>query len=575
MRTVSTVGGRVCGASVLLLAAATACQNGLAPPPLAMDAGLDAYTPHPDSGKGPGNDAGADRSTPPDSSASSSSSSSASSTGTADAAADGPPVYPVPASWNATYTRPSDGDGLAQRQACAFKRGAMPAQTTGPSTAIGSAIPIEHIVVLMQENRSFDSYFGHLAAYEATQGINNTIESAPADAGNPDYPRDQTDGGTAPDAGMHPWVHAPQLCFFDTAHSWGAAHIEYDNGLNDGFYYANNANVDSSPSGEMGIAAAQLSGERAMWWYDQTDLPFYYALYSTFAMADHYHSALLGSTYPNRLFLDCATSLGLTTNDFPNISQYPTPETPLVIFDELAVRGIGFTWYVDGGAADELLPFVTVIGTPAAPEGRYGRNPIAPFSQFLADAQSGNLPAVSFLDGDNLNETTTGNDEHPPDEIEQGQQFVWQVVNAITTSPNWSTTALFITYDENGGIYDHVPPPPACKPDDLAPVLTDSLDQSQPGQFDRYGFRVPFVVVSPYAKKNYVSHAVYSHTSIIRFIEAKFTLPALTARDANEDPFTDMFDWQSPPFMTPPTFPMPTVDQAAVTQCTSELMPMN
>jgi phospholipase C len=203
--------------------------------------------------------------------------------------------------------------------------------------------------------------------------------------------------------------------------------------------------------------------------------------------------------------------------------------------------------------------------------GRYGRNPTATFMQFLADAKAGTLPAVSFIDGDNENETTTGNDEHPPSEIEIGQQFVWQVVNAVTTSPEWSSTALFITYDENGGIYDHVVPPPACKPDNIAPILTDSLDESQPAQFNQYGFRVPFVVVSPYAKKSYVSHTTYSHTSITRFIEAKFKIPALTARDANEDPFTDLFDWQNPPFMTPPSFTQPTIDQTAVTACTAEL----
>jgi phospholipase C len=484
--------------------------------------------------------------------------------------------YAIPAAWNATYTRPSDDAATAGQTACTYARGAMPAQTTGPGTAIGVDIPIQHIVVLVQENRSFDSYLGHLQAYEATQGITNTIESAPESSSNPDYPVNQTSPEAgAPDAGAdaatHPWMHAPQLCFFDTQHSWGGAHIEYDKGLNDGFYFINNGQGDTGES-TTGIAPAQLSGERAMWWYDQTDIPFHYDLYSTFAMADHYHSALLGPTYPNRMYVYSGTSFGLTTNTFPNINAYPTVETPVIIFDELAVRGISFNWYedteFDGGVTAAPAPDIVLTVTATK---RYGRNPVLNFSQFLVDAQNGTLPQVSFIDGDNENETPTGNDEHPPSEVEVGQHFVWQVVNAVTTSPNWKDTVLFVTYDENGGIFDHVVPPPACKPDNLPPVLTDPLDESQPGEFNQYGFRVPFVAVSPYAKKSYVSHTLYSHTSIIRFIESKFQLPALTARDANSDPFSDLFDWQNPPFMTPPTFAEPTINEAAVAQCVTEL----
>jgi phospholipase C len=264
------------------------------------------------------------------------------------------------------------------------------------------------------------------------------------------------------------------------------------------------------------------------------------------------------------MYLYSATSFGLTGNTFPDISAYPTVETPVILFDELAVRGVSFAWYTDMGAPAEGI--VVQFGEP-----RYGFNPTKQFTQFLADAKSGNLPAVSFIDGDNLNETPTGNDEHPPAEIEIGQQFTWQIVNAVMSSPEWSSTVLFITYDENGGTYDHVVPPAACEPDSLQPVLATPLDQSQPGAFNQYGFRVPFVAISPYSKKSYVSHATYSHTSITRFIEAKFAIPALTARDANADPFTDLFDWTSAPFMTPPTFSEPTIDQAAVTQCTTAL----
>jgi phospholipase C len=497
---------------------------------------------------------------------------------TKDAGTDSTPApgvdsgFAVPSSWNATYPRPTDTAAAASRTACTFTRGDMPAQTLGTGTALDTDIPIEHVVVLIQENRSFDSYFGHLAKYEATKGITNTIESAPDTTTNPAYPVDQADAGTlGPDAATaSPYQHAPQLCFFDTNHSWGGAHVEYDHGLNDGFYFMNNGAGDTGEK-TTGIAPAQLTGNRALWWYDERDIPFHYDLYSTFAMADHYHSALLGPTYPNRMYLYSGTSFGLTSNSFPDITADPTAETPVIIFDELAVRGVSFNWYEDQQPGhSQAAPSPDIVLNIQAMK-RYGRNPVLPFTQFLADATAGTLPSVSFIDGDNLNETPTGNDEHPPSEIEIGQQFVWSIVNAVTTSPEWKSTALFIVYDENGGIYDHVVPPAACKPDGLAPVLTDTLDKSQPGQFDQYGFRVPFVVVSPYAKKSYVSHTTYSHTSITRFIEAKWKLPALTARDANADPFTDMFDWTAPPFMTPPTFAQPTIDLAAVTACTTEL----
>ena len=117
---------------------------------------------------------------------------------------------------------------------------------------------------------------------------------------------------------------------------------------------------------------------------------------------------------------------------------------------------------------------------------------------------------------------------------------------AVTTSPQWAHTALFITWDENGGEYDHLPPSPACVPDNNPPQLTGT-DVGIPGTFNRYGFRVPLIVVSPYAKKGYASHNVYDHTSIARFIEAKFKIPALTARDANADALDGSLRLHRPP----------------------------
>src|SRR4029077_2809191 len=138
-------------------------------------------------------------------------------------------------------------------------------------------------------------------------------------------------------------------------------------------------------------------------------------------------------------------------------------------------------------------------------------------------------------------------------------EFASRVINALLASPQWPRAALFLTYDEHGGFYDHVPPRPACTPDDVAPALQAGDD---PGAYDRYGFRVPMVVVSPFARRQYVSHRVYDHTSILRFIETRFDLPALTRRDAHADAMLRMFDFGTPPFTTPPALPAAPIDQA-------------
>jgi phospholipase C len=187
----------------------------------------------------------------------------------------------------------------------------------------------------------------------------------------------------------------------------------------------------------------------------------------------------------------------------------------------------------------------------------------------MKDIANGTLPDVSFMMGDEVSETS---DEGPSDLPGIGGSVVESIIRALWASPSWKDTAVFITYDENGGIADHVPPAPACVPDSYPPH--DGNGNSLPGAFDTTGFRVPFIVVSPYAKNHYVSHVVHDHTSITRFIEARFGLPALTARDANAAPPMEMFDFKNPPFMTPPTIAKTTtVPQAILTQCNQSLAP--
>jgi phospholipase C len=202
---------------------------------------------------------------------------------------------------------------------------------------------------------------------------------------------------------------------------------------------------------------------------------------------------------------------------------------------------------------------------------RWGRKVTHFESDFIADAKAGTLPQVVFLDTNVVSEGPKNPNEHPPAQVQIGQKWTSDMVHALFASPQWGKSALFFMYDEHGGYYDHVPPPPACKPDAHDP--TDKAGNAVGGAFDRYGFRVPFIVVSPFAKKGFVSHKTYDHASIVRFIQAKFRVPALTARDANSDIPTDMFDFANPPFATPPTIAEPTVDQTEVDYCSQTYPP--
>ncbi len=455
--------------------------------------------------------------------------------------------------WDRAVKRPpSEKTAAGLRGECTYKRGALPGETLGPELPLDKEIPIRTVVVIMQENRSFDSYFGHLNQYTGR----TDIESAPAGTSNPEKV------GVA-GSPKHPWTHAKMLCVSDTNHEWAGSHLEYDDGKMDGFFQANQGFTES---GQPRVAASATTGDRAMWWYDERDIPFYYDLASTFGIGDHYHSSLLGPTYPNRDFLYAATSLGVTTGHSMDLSGRG-PETNTFIFDELDKRNISWTIYVDG------FPHIPRVGAAVGLGfgSRWGTGDqynehFKPMYQFRSAAKDGTLPQVVFVDA-NITEDSRGEDEHPPSDIQVGQKFVSDTIHTLFASPSWKDMAIFFTYDEHGGIYDHVAPPAACPPDDLTPVLETDEDKAYPGAFDRLGVRVPFVVVSPYAKKGFVSHKTYDHTSITRFIETKFKLPALTNRDANADPLLDFFDFDHPPFVTPPTIAEPVVDKAGYSAC--------
>ncbi len=446
---------------------------------------------------------------------------------------------PTPTEWDRAVTRVPEAQAAASRAACRFERGTLADESLGSEIPVGADIPIDTIVILMQENRSFDSYFGHFGKYAGR----TDVESSPEDATNPE----DTANPASP---KHPYRHGAHLCFADTDHSWAASHRQWNNGKNDGFFQTNDG------------ASAPRDGERALWWYDERDIPFYYALAKEFGIADHYHAALMGPTWPNRMYLVAGTSYGVAANYFPDLSAYSFPDNDAIIFDELEKRHVDWDFYTGGGPPGAS----TLLGSEII--SRYGiRHPVNTIEVFEQEAAAGTLPSVVFLDANFLKEgDPLAEDEHPPADIQAGQKFTWRIVNALTKSPQWRRSALFITYDEHGGIFDHVPPPPACAPDALPPQVKKGINED--GAFDHYGFRVPLTVVSPYSKRGFVSHATYDHTSLLRFVQARFRVPALSARDANALVPMDFFDFANPPHLDVPAFPEPTIDPAETEYCT-------
>ncbi len=420
--------------------------------------------------------------------------------------------------------RPSDVERAEQRLECAFDRGSRAEETLGREVPVGRDIPIDHFIVLMLENRSFDHYFGAMPG----------VDGFPAGASNPD----------AQGAPVSPY-HETEYCIEDVAHSWSACHEQYGGGTNDGFVVTNDP-----------------GGARAMGYYDETDLPFYYDLYRTFAMSDRHFCSALSSTWTNRWYFTSATSFGRTFNQtLPDgfFAEHYGDE-PYNIYTLLESAGLDWRLYYSdvpwaiGGYPETMYDHLFNAGNGG---------PVRPLEDFYRDVEAGDLPEVTYLDPSYF-AGVEQTDEHPPANPQFGQAFVAEVVDAVMRGPLWSRTALIVTYDEHGGYYDHVPPPSACVPDDFP--ARDSDGSLRADGFDRLGFRVPLLVVSPYARRGHVSHEVTDHTSILRLIEARFGLGALSRRDANAWPMTDMFDFEHPDFSIPQLVE-PTIDEARVAAC--------
>jgi phospholipase C len=408
--------------------------------------------------------------------------------------------------------------------------GAIAVSTSGSA---GAAAPvgiakISHVVVMMQENRSYDSYFARLH-----------YQGQPASEVEPLTGNPNPNGG----ATIHPFLKTVPCETADLNHSWNGTHQEWNGGQMNGFTAANDsASANADP--------ADPSGSRTMGYYAKGTLPFYNGIANQFAIADRYFASTLTQTFPTRFYLYAGTSFGHIRNDAAPHGGFTQP----TVFRSLDAAHVSWRLYVS--SFSEALLFSDVQNDPSN---------VVPFSQYYTDAANGTLPQVSFVESQPFGKVNVESDEHPPANVQVGEKLVHDVMQALVTSPDWSTSAMFLTYDEHGGFYDHVAPPAAVKPDNIAPMLQPG---DTPGAFDRYGIRVPAIVISPYAKQHYVSHTVYDHTSILHFIETRFGLPTLTNRDAHADPMLGMFDFTTVSHAHP-ILPSAPVDPNGVNACSA------
>jgi phospholipase C len=380
--------------------------------------------------------------------------------------------------------------------ALVHRAGRVQASTPFPSP---KNMPVDTFVVLMQENRSFDHYFGwHPGADGKNAGLS--------------YPDDH--GNMHP---THPLAPDFQGCAFgDPNHEWDGARLEYNGGKLDGFYKA--------------------SDEFALGYYQKADLPFIPAVADAFTLYDRYFCSLLGPTWPNRLYQHSATSGGNKANGSTSSVLSAIATGGLykwqTIWDLMMAAGLRVTYYYSD------LPFIGVFGSRYQPI-------IKPVSEFYADAAAGNLPNLAFVDpmfldgggGDGLS-----GDEHPHGDIRIGQAFMANVVNAFVSSPQFRRGAMFINYDEWGGFFDHVSP--RFVPDDMQ---SSNFEEN----FGVTGFRVPGVAISPYARRGYVSHMTVTHESILKLVSYRFGLGYLGKRHRYASNIGRSFDWQHPNFDIP------------------------
>jgi phospholipase C len=362
-------------------------------------------------------------------------------------------------------------------------------------------MPIDTIVVLMMENRSFDHYLGWLPGADGHQaGLKYTDKQ----------------GRTIPTHRLTPdW----QGCAFeDPDHSWDGGRQQVNGGKMDGF-------LRSGKNDEFSVG-----------YYAEGDLGFIQDAAKKSTAYDRFFCSLLASTFPNREYMHSAQSYGKRTNAIPVGFADGLGFPPTTIFDALTKAGVDNKYFFND------LPVASLWGAT-------GLLRSARVEEYYLRAAQGRLPAVSFVDPAFLNEGGgSSGDEHPHGDVRVGQAFMADVVHAFMESPQWKRGAIFIVYDEWGGFFDHVRPP-------RVPDRRNSKKLAD--DFGQMGLRIPALALSPYVRRGYVDHGTYGFESILKMIRYRFGLKPLTRRDAYARNIARSFDFESKPRLTPPALPDP------------------
>jgi phospholipase C len=396
----------------------------------------------------------------------------------------------------------------------------------GPLTSTVPAVPavsppglekIQHFVFIMQENRSFDSYFG---TYPGANGIPSGIAFV-----------DPHDGAT-----VTPY-HDTSVVNLGGPHDWDNALADINGGKMDGFlreaYKGIRANGTSfEPSNVAGNNPKDVMG-----WHDFHEIPNYWNYARLYVLQDNLFESVASYSLPAHLYMLAAQSGGyVNAAKQKHPSTYNFPE-----ITELLTSGkVEWKYYVTSGTLPDTED-AHVVGSqseeqqdpdkytlwnplpafPAVQNDPAQRSRLQGTSQFYLDAASGNLPQVSWII------PSGAVSEHPPSGVRAGMAYVTGLINSVMRGPDWNTTAIFLSWDDWGGFYDHVPPP----------------------QIDQYGLgiRVPGLVISPYAKQGYIDHKTYSFESWLKIVEERFGITPMTARDINSLDMIDAFDFTQPP----------------------------
>ncbi len=451
---------------------------------------------------------------------------------------------------------------------------------------------LKHIIFMAQENRGLDHYFGALRAYWAAnkfsdQSFDGLPQFNPASGIPPLYGPPPTNPGC--DAAYPPpndcvvdskspkvaSYHLITQCIENPSPSWNEGHVDWNlsnpvsasPSLN-GYVYtgAHDARLNNPPFHD-------IDGIRSMGYYDDTDLNYYYFMASEFATSDRWFAPVMTRTSSNRDYLIAATSQGYV---YPigTDSADQSLLTATTIFQKLQNAGITWKIYVNPEntpCASNPTPqcllklsYVQNFQWGQTIPANYPQH-LVPMSQFFTDLKNGTLPQVAQIEpasSAGLDEHGSDSDQYPIN-IQLGAKYVSSLIDALMTSTSWKNSAFILTFDEGGGLYDHVAAQPAVSPDGIKPrdLLPGDICTTTTGQncdFTYTGYRLPLIVVSPYARKHYVNHTLADFTAILRLIETRFNLSALTKRDAAQINMTQFFNFNFPPWMTPPTPPVQT-----------------